>query len=327
MTLAAAADIDRDRVEAFCRTHEVPGAYTAAGEMLAREQPDLVFICTPPHLHAELSVEAAEAGAWVLCEKPLAASLAELDTIAAAEKRTGNPISSVYQWRFGSGSRHLKALLSAGELGSPLLGICQTTWYRDDAYYAVPWRGTWASELGGCTMGHGIHATDLFLWLFGPWSHLWADIDHLNHNIEIEDASLAQVRFDNGALGSVITSVVSPRQESYLRLDFARATLELRHLYAFENKHWTYTPVEGEAPSPWSRLPEDVPSLYAAQLGHILDCMTKGEPPMTSGPGARMTLEFITCLYKSAFTGQRIERGSVVPGDPFYDSMNGGRTL
>lgn len=330
-TLIAAVDIKKELVQAFCAEHSIASSYTNVADMLEREKPDLVHICTPPQIHTELSIQCMEAGAWVLCEKPLAASLKELDSIAEAEKRTAKFTSSVYQWRFGAGAQHLKTLIDTGDLGRSLLGTCQTTWYRDDAYYAVPWRGTWESELGGCSMIHGIHAMDMFLWMFGPWSEVTGKIATLNHDIEVEDVSLALVNFENGALGTMINSVVSPKQESVVRLDFEEATIELKHLYAFENKDWTYSLFEGssktQALTNWQQLPPDVPSLHAGQVSHMLDCLEQNKQPNTSGYGARMTLEFIASMYKSALTGQAVKRGSIVAGDPFYESMNGGMSI
>lgn len=329
--LVAAVDIDRDRVAAFAAAHGVPAVYDSLEPMLEHERPDLVILCTPPNLHVQQCVRSLQAGAWVLCEKPLAGSLRDLDAIQEAEARSGAVCSSVYQWRFGAGAAHLRTLIAEGALGAARLGLCQTTWYRDDAYYAVPWRGSWATELGGCSMIHGIHAMDLFLWLLGPWSEVSAMAGTLAHAIEVEDVSVATVRFGSGALGSIVNSAVSPRQESALRLDFARATVELRHLYGYRNDDWRFTAAEGhpdDGPDEaelarWRALPPDVPSLHLAQLTHVLDCLERGERPVTSGPGARATLEFLASLYKSAFTGMRVARGSIVPGDPFYDAMNG----
>lgn len=328
--LVAAVDVDAARLAAFREAHGIPAGYDDLDRMLAAERPDLVLLATPPALHAEQCVRCLEAGAWVLCEKPLAGSLADLDRIAEAEARTGRACASVYQWRFGAGARHVKALLDEGALGRPLLGLALTTWQRDAAYYAVPWRGRWDTELGGCTTIHGIHAIDLLLWLFGDWSEVSAMAGTLDHAIEVEDVSLANVRFANGALGALVTSVVSPRQESVVRLDLQRATVELTHLYAYRNDAWRITPVAGPgAPDDaevarWRALPDDAPSLHAAQLTHVLDALAAGERPITSGPGARATLELLTSLYKAAFTGERVARGSIVPGDPYYDSLSGG---
>lgn len=328
--LVAAVDIREGAVADFAELYAIPAAYTSLGTMLEREQPELVHICTPPYLHAEQSVQCLRSGAWVLCEKPLTVSLRELGAIAVAEAETGNFCSSVYQWRFGAGAKHLKGLVEAGDLGRALVGVCQTTWYRDHAYYAVPWRGGWETEGGGCTMGHGIHAMDLLLWMFGPWREVSAMLGTLDHQIDVEDVSLATVRFESGALGSVVNSVVSPRQESYLRLDFQKATVELEHLYSYRNEHWTFNVpggVEGEELQElqrWRTISPDAPTLHHAQTSHVLDCLERGERPLTSGVGAGETLEFIASLYKSALTGERVTRGSIRPSDPFYDAMNGG---
>ena len=165
--VAAAADVNPDNLNAFCAKYGISQAYTDVDEMLAAVKPDLVHICTPPSIHKALIIKALEAGAWVLCEKPLCASLTEFDQITAAEQHTGRYCSTIFQWRFGAAAKHLKRLMNTNQLGRPLIGLCQTVWYRDLAYYEVPWRGKWATEIGGATVGHGIHLMDLFLWLYG----------------------------------------------------------------------------------------------------------------------------------------------------------------
>ncbi|MEZ4636699.1 MAG: Gfo/Idh/MocA family oxidoreductase [Caldilineaceae bacterium] len=290
--LAAAVDIDADRVHAFAEAHNIPHAYTDVAEMLATESPKLVMIATPPGTHCDLIVQSLEAGAWVLCEKPLCASLAEMDRIEDAERRTGNYCSSVFQWRFGSGGQHLKQLIDAGALGRPLVGTCNTTWYRTHEYYAVPWRGKWATELGGCTMGHGIHAMDFFLWLYGEWEEVRAMMGTLDRNIEVEDVSMCMVRFANGAMGNITNSVLSPREESYLRMDFAKGTVELTHLYSYRNESWRFSGLPGADAddadlAQWQSLPEEIPSSHAAQLTHYLDAMQRAQRPPVSGPDVR----------------------------------------
>lgn len=325
--IVAVVDVRAEAATAFAERFDVAATYSDVGSMLEIERPQLVHVCTPPNLHAALSIQCLEAGAWVLCEKPLAGSLRDVDRILEAEARSGAHCSSVYQWRFGSGAQHLANLVREGALGRPLLGVCQTTWYRDAAYYAVPWRGTWTSELGGCTMGHGIHAMDLFLWLFGPWSEVSAMTGTVDHTIEVEDVSLATVRFASGALGSIVNSVVSPRQESRLRFDFQRATVELVHLYDYHNEDWSYALPPGQSEDSeferWKTLPPSAPTLHHAQVSHVLDRIASGERPDTSGEGARATLEFIASLYKAAATGRTVARGTVLPGDRFYETMGG----
>lgn len=325
--VVAAVDVDQARVEAYSVLHGIPRSYTTLEAMLAAEQPDLVHIATPPGTHYPLSLQCLNAGAWVLCEKPLCLSLAELDRLTEAEQQTARYCSSVFQWRFGSGAQHLKHLIRQETLGRPLVGICQTTWYRDQAYFDVPWRGKWATEGGGPTMGHGIHALDLFLWLLGDWSEVSALTGTLDHSIEVEDVSIATVRFSTGALGSVVNSVLSPRQETYLRFDFQRATVELTGLYGYSNKNWRYSALEGGQEktdlAKWQEIPRDTPASHAAQLASLLDSMDRRERPLASTIDVRPTLELISALYKSAATGSLVRRDSIGPGDPFYQHVAG----
>lgn len=325
--LVAAVDVDQGRLDAF---RELAGAgvagYTSMDEMLDAVRPDLVLIGTPPSLHREQTVAALKAGAWVLCEKPLTLSLAEYDEIAAAEEASGAYASVVFQHRYGSGADHARELITSGELGAPRVAHCQTTWHRDSAYYAVPWRGTWASEGGGPTMGHGIHQYDLLLHLLGPWAEIRAMAARLVHDTESEDVSTALVRFENGALATVVNSVLSPDEVSRIRIDCADATVELTHLYGHRNEDWTYTPaphVAAERVEAWRTPASDVPSSHAAQLGTLLDAYDNGVRPPGSGTDARATLEFAAALYKSAFTGQPVHAGEIAPGDPFYPAMHG----
>ncbi len=326
VTLTAAMDLDGERAGAFCEAHAIPRAYTDLDALLSREQPQLVHIATPPGTHCNVTVAALEAGAWVLCEKPLCASLAEMDQIEATEERTGNYCSSVFQWRFGSGGQHLKGLIESGALGKPTTCVNLTTWFRDNDYYAVPWRGKWATELGGCSMGHGIHSMDFMLFQLGEWQEVRAMMGTLDRDIEVEDVSMATVRFANGAMASVTNSVLSPRQESYLRFDFQKATVELTHLYSYQNSDWRYSAAPGiteEELATWRQLPANVPSTHAAQLQTLLESYGRNERPPVSGPDVRGTIDFLASLYKSAMMGEPVTRGSIKPDDPFYHAMNG----
>lgn len=327
--LVAAVDIDAARVEAFCRRFNVGYGGTDYAAMLREIRPDIVLVATPPAQHAAMSIAAMEAGAWVLCEKPLCGSLAEFDRIAEVERKTGCYTGCVFQMRFASSTAHLRHLAESGQLGRPLVGVCNTLWFRDHAYYAVPWRGRWDAELGGPTMGLGIHAMDHFLYLFGAWEEVRAMAGTLDRAIEVEDVSMALVRFGNGAVGSIVNSALSPRQETYLRLDYQKATVELTHLYAYTKDNWRLTlapPAQDDSLlQAWQAFPPDVGSTHGAQLNEFIGCLDRGVRPLTSGDEARRTIELLTAIYKSAFTGQPVLRGSIGPGDSFYSALHGGK--
>lgn len=323
----AAVDIDEDRVKNFCAEYNVPKWYTNVTDMLEAEQPDFVDVATPPASHKTISIECLEAGAWVLCEKPLCASLADFDEIQAAEKRTGHSVSTVFQWRFGSAGKHLKQLIEREAFGKPLVGVCDTLWFRTQEYYDVVWRGKFETEFGGPTVGHGIHLTDLFLWLMGDWQEVQAMMGTLDRNIEVEDVAIANVRFKNGALGSIINSVLSPRQESHLRLDFQKATVEVVALYHYTNEHWKISlppdVEDDETLALWNDLATDISSSHEQQIRDILDCIDNNQPLPVSGDEARRIIEFSASLYKSASTGKPVSKGEITPDDPFYSTNNG----
>jgi predicted dehydrogenase len=311
----------------FCDEHSIAQRYADMRTMLDEQEPNLVLVCTPPGTHFELCIQALRSGAHVLCEKPLVASLDEVDRLQAVERETGLTCSVVFQWRFGSTAQHLKRLIDRGEMGRPLVGICNTTWYRTHAYYEVPWRGKWDTELGGVSMGHGIHAMDMFLWLMGDWEEVSAIIATLDRDIEVEDVSMAHVRFTSGALGSIVNSVLSPREVSYVRFDFQRATVELEHLYSHTNEHWRFSipkgSDEGDDLERWRTIEDNAPANHTTQVAHLLDALERGEAPLTSGEQARATIEFLTSLYKSALTRQPVQRGSIGSDDPFYYHVYG----
>lgn len=317
LALRAVVDVDLDRARTVAQRWQIPAAYDDVDRMLSETQPDLVIVCTPPIAHRDAVIACLDAGAWVWCEKPPTLSLAEYDEIAAHEVEGGPYVSYVFQHRFGSGARALREHIRTGALGKPLVGICHTLWYRDDAYYQVPWRGKWATEGGGPTMGHGIHQMDLMLALMGEWTEVRAATGTLARDVETEDVSMAIVRFASGAMVSIVNSVLSPRETSYLRFDFTKATVELTHLYGYDNTNWRWTPAELGA------LEDNEASSHTAQLRHLLDDLRHARRPEASGADGRRVLAFIAALYASAATGAPVSPEQIVPTHPFYPSMSG----
>jgi predicted dehydrogenase len=321
--VVAVVDVDGDRASAFANEWGVPHSYTDLEAMLTAEQPDLAIVCTPPVAHHDGVRACLAAGAWVWCEKPPVLSLAEYDRLAAHERDGGPYVGYVFQHRFGSAARTLRAQIVDGTLGRPLVGVCHTLWYRDHAYFEVPWRGKWETEGGGPTMGHGIHQMDLMLSLLGNWREIRAFMGTLDRSVETEDVSLAAVQFESGALVSVVNSVLSPREESYLRFDFTDATVEVSHLYGYGNSDWRWTPRNGVVDTGW--LPtDDVGSSHTAQLEHYLDSLDRRERPSASGADGRRSMELITGLYQSAITRRPVLRTELEHGNPFYDHLDGG---
>lgn len=326
--VTAAIDLDGDRARAFAQAQGIERWGTDLAAVLA-EKPDLAHVCTPPGTHVPLAVQCLEAGVAVLMEKPPALSLAEMDELLEVSERTGVQVAVVFQHRFGGAGRLARRLITEGTGGAGIgpvhAAVCNTLWYRPDAYFDVPWRGRWEVEGGGPTMGHGIHQFDLLLALLGPWSEVTAMAARRSRPTDTEDLSAALVRFDDGAVATVLNSLLSPRETSVIRVDTEHATLELEHLYGYDDDDWTFTPAPGheDLAEVWRAGLGHGASGHAAQLGLLLDALDDGGPLPVPLAEARDTMDLVAAIYASAFTGRLVRRGEIGPGHPFHARMDG----
>jgi predicted dehydrogenase len=306
--LVAVADRDAEHAGVFAQRWNVDPAavFGSLDELLARGGLDVLHICTPPGVHAEQAIAALDAGLHVVCEKPAALSLDELDAMTDAARRADRRLAVVFQQRTGSAAAHVRRLLDEGALGRPLVATCQTLWYRDPAYFAVPWRGKWATEGGGPTLGHGIHQIDLLAWLLGDWSSVQGQLWRLDRDTETEDVSTAVITFEGGAVASVITSALSPRETSSIRIDTELATVTVDHLYGHGHEHWRITPaphVDGETAANWA-LPEvEETSGHDPLIRDIYAALQAGEPLPSTASDASRSFEIVTAIYSSAASG------------------------
>ena len=322
--LVAVCDVRAERRDAFADTYDVVRQYANITDLLAHERLDVAILCTPPDLHLEQSLAAFAAGVHVVCEKPPALSLAELDQMQGAADAAGLALAIVFQQRTGSAAAHVKHLLDSGALGRPLLAQCQTLWLRQDDYYAADWRGTWDGEGGGTTLGHGIHQMDLLAYLMGDWAEVDARVWRLARDIEMEDVSTATIQFANGVVATAVSSVLSPRETSYVRIDTDLATVEVEHLYGHAGHNWHLTPARGvsaEQSASWALPTQDEPSGHGPLVRAVIDSLSTGVPLPDLVTHARRPLELVTAIYASATRGVPITHASLDADDRFRSAL------
>ena len=163
--LAAIADVAPGLAEKVGAEYGVERAYTDWRQMLEKEQPDVVSVCVPNAYHLEVVTAALQAGAHVLCEKPLATSAAEAEEMFAMAARAGRHLMAEQNLRFRSVNQAIKSRIDAGEFGRI---------YHADAVYVrrlgIP---TWGSftqrrfSAGGAMLDIGVHVIDCALWFMG----------------------------------------------------------------------------------------------------------------------------------------------------------------
>jgi predicted dehydrogenase len=134
--------------------------------VVARDDIDAVLICTPPHIHAEISIAAMRHGKHVFCEKPLCRTVEEAEAIIQAVRETGRVFKCAFNHRFHPAVLEAKRLADRGELGRLLFSRCRYG-YVGRKSYSNEWRADPAQVTGGPLVEQGIHGIDLFRWFLG----------------------------------------------------------------------------------------------------------------------------------------------------------------
>jgi len=222
----ALCDLDPVRLAAVGDECAIPRRTVSFDEVLRMDDVEIVDICTPPSLHVSQALAALAAGKEVVCEKPLAGSLADVDRFIAAERAATTRIMPVFQYRFGNGLQKARRIVERGLAGKPYLATVETAWKRGAKYYSVPWRGRWDTELGGVLLTHAIHSHDIMTYLMGPIASVFARTATRVNPIEVEDCAVASLVMASGALFSLAATLGSQTEISRLRFCFENVTFE-----------------------------------------------------------------------------------------------------
>jgi UDP-N-acetyl-2-amino-2-deoxyglucuronate dehydrogenase len=200
--LVAVVDVHPERAERVA-AERGGKAFTSLAEALAAVPIDIVVVCTPTGRHGEVAIEALEAGKHVIIEKPAEITVAKTDEIIKAQHKAGTLVAVISQHRFDQSTEIALDAIERGELGRLTTGIASIDWWRGQSYYdSGDWRGTWELDGGGALMNQGVHTVDLLVATMGRPVEVFAYTGTIAHQrIEVEDAAVAVVRFENGALG------------------------------------------------------------------------------------------------------------------------------
>ena len=317
-TISHVCDLNAAQADALAaRTGAQPASLEA---ILADPEIDVIDICLPPALHVEIAIKGLAAGKDVVCEKPIACSLAEAAALQSAVETSGRRVFPVFQYRYGAAFRRLRALQNADLLGPARVATFETHWNRNADYYAVPWRGTWAYEKGGAVLCHAIHIHDLACELCGPVVALSAATDTLINPVETEDCAAILMRSAGGCLTTSSVTLGAARDESRLRIVFQNATVESeRNPYAPGQGVWTITARDPSMQAAFDAITapagEDGFRGYFADVSDALE--GRANTAVTLQHGVR-SIELVTAIYEAAKTGQTIHL-PVESGSRFFN--------
>ena len=292
-------------------------------KLLSHPNIDLVSVCTPPYTHASITQDALDAGKHVLCEKPMASSLAECDAMLAAQARCGKILGIIAQNRYRNPTQKLKSILDSGRVGRILHSQVNSYWWRGHSYYDLWWRGTWAKEGGGCTLNHAVHHIDLFQWMMGMPEEVRAVMTNTAHdNAEVEDLSIAILRYAKGSLAQVTSSVVHHGEEQKIIFQTEKARISFPwKIYASLSRSNGFPDrnpkLENEIETLYQNLPDLPYELYEGEFDDMFTAIETGRPVLVDGVEGRKTLELITAIYQAASTDTTVKL-PLDSSSPFY---------
>jgi predicted dehydrogenase len=267
-------------------------------------------------------VRAAEAGVHVLVEKPLAASLTDCDAMLAAARTSGVTLGVISQRRFFEPVQRMKRAIDEGKIGTPALGVFIQYSWRDASYYTSdPWRGKWDAEGGGVLVNQSPHQLDILLWLMGPAAEVsgyWANVNH--PTVEVDDTAVASIRFANGGLGSIITSLAqkpgiytkvhihgssgaSVGVETDRGATFIAGVSEimeppLTDLWTVPGEEHLLAAFQADDRAAFARV-NATTHYHALQIADFLRAIRENRPPLVSGEDGRVVVELFSAIYQS----------------------------
>ena len=240
-------------VAAAATAYGVPATVTDWHELIARDDVDVVDICTPPGTHAQIAQEAAAAGKAVLCEKPLALSYAEAAAALAAVTRAGVHNAVGFNYRRLPAIALMRRMIAEGAVGE--IRLWRATWLSDEfADPATPWDWRFDRAMGGTTIADlGSHLIDMALCMAGPVDSVCAQAATFIGDrpsggsakeggettpVTVDDAASALLRFESGARGTMEVARAAVRRPCDFTVEVNGSRGTLLFSYARLNELW-----------------------------------------------------------------------------------------
>jgi predicted dehydrogenase len=230
----------------------------------------------------------------------------------------------IFQYRFGHGIAPIRRLIRSGLPGRAYVSSVETAWKRGPDYYDVPWRGKFASELGGVLLTQSIHIHDIFYDLMGPAAEVKAFKTTRVNPVEVEDCAVASLVMADGSLASLTATLGSMRPVTRIRLCFEAMSIE-RQCFDTDAPRpgaepWTVIPRDPEIAAAAEAIMAEVepsPVDFAGQFADFHAALADDRPFAVSLADARRSLELVTALFHASETGETV-RLPIGPDHPRY---------
>ncbi|MFP4248268.1 MAG: Gfo/Idh/MocA family protein [Armatimonadota bacterium] len=293
----AVCDIDEQAASNRAEEFDVPNVYTDWRELLEDERVDAVSVLLPHHLHRDVTVAAAEAGKHVLCEKPMATSLAEVDEMITAADEAGVVLMIGQILRFRAANARARELIREGAVGE-VRNVLRRRLGKSEGF-----RSEWArrpEEAGGWVLyGYGAHEVDMILWLTDGVpgdvyaqarvnNEYWNDYDELTVQISLIDGPMSTYQHSiNTPFGAWECMVIGTEGAMMVRTEEIQLGDEI------------------------IEVPLDSPAAWRAQVGEFVRAVREGDEPEASGRDVRATMAALEAAKRSIRDGVVVDASSL----------------
>ncbi len=298
-----------ERMEKMAKQYGVPG-YLSLLELLEETEVDVVALCTPSGKHSDQTILASQYGVHVITEKPMATRWGDGLKMVKACDRANVHLFVVKQNRKNATLQLLKRAVDEKRFGRINMVHLNVFWTRPQEYYdQAAWRGTWELD-GGALMNQASHYVDLLEWLIGPVADIQA-MTATHKDIEVEDTGVLNVRWRNGALGSMaVTMCTYPKNyEGSITILGDKGTVRVGGVAVNEIQTWEFLEPK-DYDSTIHEASYQTTSVYG--FGHpgyyknVIDVLRGVAKPETDGREGLKSLEILIGAYLSARDGKTI---------------------
>lgn len=281
--------------------------FSSYEEMLECSEIDIINICLPSGLHAEMAIKAVNAKKHFIVEKPMAITKHQLEAIIDACEKNNVTGAVICQMRFTENIQKLKKAIDNGELGKILVADVYMKYYRSPEYYAsAGWRGTWDMDGGGALMNQGIHGIDLLLYLAGPVKSVYGLCKTLARDIEVEDTASLVVEYESGAIGTIQgTTSVDPGYPRRIEISGTKGSVILTE------EKFTRWDVGGKSDlplaPPTAEFKEFTHYEHSLQIKDFIDALNNNRRPLVDIYEGKRAVDVILAAYESTKTKKAVE--------------------
>ncbi len=286
----------QEKADQYAREHRVKRAYGSYEALLADPEIDVIYNPLPNHLHAEWTIKAVEAGKHVLCEKPLALTLAEVDAIHSAAKKTGKVVTEAFMYRTQPQTLKVREIIEAGKLGKVkfVRGSFTFQLTNPDDIRLDPAMGGGALWDVGCyplsytRSALGAEPVEVFGW-------------QVTGSSGVDESFVAQMRFPGEVFAQFDCSFATPFHV-FMEIIGDEGTLVIPNPFNPGVKETLFLTHQGKV----EKVPVRGPGTYVSEVEDMADAVLLGKLPHVSLEDSRANVAAILALFESAKSGKPV---------------------